>query len=263
VPLIDSHVHVFPDRLALAVRAALEERGELTAGPLVGDVSDGVRESGFDYGWALPYAHRPGVSASVNEWSASVAAGFPNLVAGATFHPGDNDFEELVTRALVQLRLRVVKLHCSVGQFSPADERLTPLWRCVSETGAPVVVHAGQWAQGVTEVEEMAMLGPVLKRWPDARIVVAHTGFPVTDAALALMETFDNLYGDLTPVWERPQTVPVAALEHFAGRLLFGSDAPNNPVPADELARRLREMKLSDRAADELFGEAAARLIPV
>jgi hypothetical protein len=259
---IDSHVHAFPDRLALAVRERLNERGTLRGSPLLPDIANRLRKQGFAGAWILPYAHRAGVAESINEWSAEHVTRYPSLVAGATFHPGDDDFARLVERGLRELGLRVVKLHCSVGQFSAADGRLAPLWETASEVGVPVVVHAGRISPGETAAEEVEQLRTVLRGYPRLRMVLAHTGFPASDRALALMGEHEKLYGDLTPVWDRPHSITAAQIARFPGRLLFGSDAPNNPVEPRDQARRFEEMGLPSRDLELLLGGVARGLIP-
>lgn len=259
---IDSHVHVFPDRLALAVRSKLSanQPGALTDGPLLADVAGSVQARGFDAAWALPYAHRPGIAESVNEWSAAEVAQYPWLVAGATFHPGDVGLPRLVEHAFVDLRLRVVKLHCSVGQFSPADARLTPLWEAAQHLRVPVVIHAGQRSGGATEEDEVDELIPVLAAYPQLLVILAHTGYPGTGRALELMERFDNLYADLTPVWLSEIPVTAAELERYPGRFLFGSDAPNSPLGALARRQHFDSLGLAPSLAYSLFGGAAEAL---
>jgi predicted TIM-barrel fold metal-dependent hydrolase len=262
---IDSHVHAFPDRLALAVRSHLGRSGTgtLTDGPLLDDVANSVRARGFDAAWVLPYAHRPGVAESVNEWSAAEISRYPWLIPGCTFHPGDEDLPGLVERALIDLRLRVVKLLCSVGQFSPADPRLEPLWQTASELRVPIVIHAGQRSGGATEPDEVEELIPVLAAHPGLRIVLAHSGYPAVDAALHLMDRFDNLYCDLTPVWLDHIPLTAGQFGRYPGRFLFGSDAPNSPLPAGEWARHLAELGLTEDELELLLGAAAAVLVPL
>lgn len=261
MPRIDAHVHAFPDRLATAVRERLNMNGMLSGSPLLPDLAASTRANGFDGAWVLPYAHRPGVAESINEWSAAEVPAFPGLVAGATFHPGDEDLPRLVHRALVELGLRVVKLHCSVGAFDPSDPRLERLWQTAAETGAPIVIHAGQVSPGDTDAAEIDALIPVLSNHPRTRMVLAHAGHPATPRAIELMDRFENLYADLTPVWDRPVVVDAATFRRFPGRFLFGSDAPNNPIPAEVQARKLHEFGLEPSELEMLLGGAAARLV--
>lgn len=217
--------------------------------------------AGFDRAWVLPYAHRAGVAAELNEWSASEVTRYPYLVAGATFHPEDENLPELVERALVELGLRVVKLHCSVGQFSPADSRLVPLWGTASAHGVPVVVHAGQRDGGSTAADELLELEPVLAAFPALKIVLAHAGNPSFLETTALMRRFGNLCADLTPVWDRPSMPPVRDLRELAGRFLFGSDAPNNPSSASQQVTALEALELDTGELELLLGRAAEALM--
>lgn len=257
---VDAHVHGFPDKLAERVRVALNGSGLLSGGVLVGDVAGRVEGAGFDAAWLLPYAHKAGVSEDVNEWSAAEVAKFSNLVPGATFHPDDADMERLVRRALVELRLRVVKLHCSVGNFSVDDARLEPLWRIAGEQGVPVTVHAGRESPGIAAAHEVKRLEPVLAAHPNLKLVLAHSGLPELETTVGLMRRYPNLYGDLTPVWQQPVPVTPELLTEFRGRFLFGSDAPNCPTPADDLASRFDEMSLPAEVRASVLGETADRL---
>ena len=261
MPRIDAHVHGFPDRLAERVRAALNTSGLLSGGVLIGDVSRRVAAAGFDAAWILPYAHRAGVAGEVNEWSAAEVAKYPNLVPGATFHPDDEDFEGLVYTALVELRLRVVKLHCSVGNFDAGDPRLEPLWRVAAAEGVPVTIHAGRESPGIAAAHEVERLASILEAHPALKLVLAHSGLPELETAVGLMRRFPNLYGDLTPVWQQPVPVTRELLEEFPGRFLFGSDAPNSPIPAEEQAARFDRMELSSVVRDLVMGRAALDLI--
>ena len=260
---IDAHVHAFPERLAHAVRNALNGMGGLTDSPLLADVARKAQDDGFDAAWVLPYAHRPGIAESLNVWSAAEVTRYPWLVAGATFHPGDEDLDRLVHSALVESKLRVVKLHCSVGRFSPSDPRLAPLWEVASELGVAVVVHAGQIGPGGTEASEIGELEPVLRAFPDLRLVVAHSGHPNPARTLELMERYANLYGDLTPVGLSPVELTATDFARFPGRVLFGSDAPNNPTSARAQAERWRDLVADDTTFASIIGGAAASLVRV
>jgi predicted TIM-barrel fold metal-dependent hydrolase len=260
MPRIDAHVHGFPDRLALAVRNHLNRDGRLRGGVFLPDVAGLVAADGFDAAWLLPYAHREGIAASINEWSAAEVRRFPGLIPGATFHPADENLDGLVQRALVDLALPVVKLHCSVGRYAADDTRLEPLWETAETFGVPVVIHAGQHSPGETAAAEIDAVVPVLRGHPRLRLVLAHAGHPNTHHALEVMAEFDNLYADVTPVWDHPVQVSARDLSTFAGRFLFGSDAPNNPAGPREQAARYQELRLDAGTLDLLMGGAASRL---
>ena len=94
----------------------------------------------------MPYAHRAGMSRSLNHWVANVQATFaPHAIGFGTFHPEDEALlPELVDEAFVRLRLRGAKLHPQVGRFGLDDPRLDPLYERAIEYGALLLIHAGR-----------------------------------------------------------------------------------------------------------------------
>ena len=123
-----------------------------------------------------------------------------------------------------------------------------------------MLVHAGQRSPGETNEDDLADIETLLEREPGVRVVLAHSGLPATEQAFELMERHANLYADLTPVWDRPVQVTPGDLERFEGRILFGSDAPNSPVPRKEQAARVDALGASASATAAALGGAAAAL---
>jgi predicted TIM-barrel fold metal-dependent hydrolase len=263
--LVDTHCHVMPDRLALAIRRYFDERmfwRMAYASVLKDDVVRAEREAGVDRFWALPYAHKAGVAGPLNEWMAAEVAPIPGAVAAATFHPDDADLPALVARAFGALGLRVAKLHCSVGRFDADDARLVPLWEAAEARGIPVVVHAGRHENGRTDAHELAPIDRVAMAHPRLRLVIAHAGLPHVDAALDLLERHPALHADLTSAHEWASLLPLARVEVLADRLLFGSDCPNTTSTITASVEGLRRRGLSAKALRAILGENALRLVP-
>ena len=203
--IVDCHVHLLPGRLGEAVRAFFEAHleGELAYPNDHGFVLDSLSAAGVVQAWHLPYAHKPAVAAGLNRASAELVARWSghavSLVGGAAVHPGDRSPADIVGAALDEHGLRVVKLHCSVGQFEVDDPRLDGMWEMVERRAVPVVVHAGHDASGETAGHELDPLHRVAARFPGAPIVIAHAGHPDTSAAVELVDRHENVYVDLTP----------------------------------------------------------------
>lgn len=263
--VVDSHVHLLPERLATRVRGFFEERGlvGVWAYPLDTDeVLEELRRDGVDEVWTLPYAHRPGVAAWLNEAIVELAArpGTLSVVAGATVHPGDDDPVGIVRTATDDLGARVLKLHCSVGGFDADDERLDPVWEHVAAAHVPVVVHVGHAGSGRTESDELAPVGRVATRHPGAVVVVAHSAYPATSAALDLVRRYPGVHLDLTPVLRDPVGLTRDDLVEHAGRILFGSDTPNVAIRAADGLAALRGLDLPPDALAAITGGNARRL---
>ena len=262
--VVDTHTHLLPGRLAERVREHFGPSARLLVYPLDhGVVRETLASEGVDEIWNLPYAHKPGVAAGLNESSQQIAnqAGPLNVVGGMTVHPADQDPAGIVRHAIEGFGLRVLKLHCSVGAFDADDRRLDSVWRLVAETRTPVVVHAGHAANGTTGADELLPLATVAERFPDATIVIAHCGYPAVDAALDLLERHEHLYADLTPVVSmRPQPSPTRMVA-LSERLLFGSDTPNVAVHVAEHLAALRSLPLSPSQIALITGGNARRLL--
>ncbi|MCA1581370.1 MAG: amidohydrolase family protein [Acidobacteria bacterium] len=261
--LIDSHVHLLPERLASKIRRFFEDRG--SARLLYPYAPQAARQAlvsaGIDRCWSLPYAHRAGVASPLNRWMQETFREDPFVVPGATVHP-DDDVSAVVREAAVELGLEVFKLHCSVGSFAPDDRRLDPLWKTVSGGGQPVIVHGGSAPGGTATAAEVEAIGRVAARWPVARIIVAHFGSPSERATLDLMAASPSVFADLTPVVADPVQVTGADIAGLERRILFGSDTPTVAVAIEDSLARVRSWRLSPADEAAVLGGNAARLVP-
>jgi predicted TIM-barrel fold metal-dependent hydrolase len=260
--IVDTHVHLLPERLAAAIRAFFEQHmpDAMLYPWQLAPARASIQAAGVERCWSLPYAHKPGMASALNRWMAETFGGDPLVEPGGTVHPGD-DVAAVVGEALDDLGLRLMKLHCSVGKFAPDDPRLDPLWKRVSEMGWPVVVHAGHAIDGRTDAAEIAPIGRVATRWPEARIIVAHCGAPAVTATIALMHEHRSLYADLTPVIDDVTPVDSRVLHGLAHRLLFGSDAPNTGVRIEDAIAHVRGFGLSEAHTDAILGGNARTLL--
>jgi uncharacterized protein len=263
-PIIDAHTHLFPERLAAAIRGFFVQYLSPDAfhySSVWKEARAVLEAAGVSRCWTLPYVRQPNGARSLNRWMAETFAGDGFVEPGATVHPGD-DVRAVVDEALDVLGLRLFKLHCSVGAFPLTDERLDPLWRRLSANGTPVVVHLGHSAAGNTEPGELDDLERVAHRWPEARIILAHCGAPAVEDALALLRRRPNLYADLTPVVFHLAPVQPGSLAGLEERILFGSDIPNVVVKVEDALAAIRELGLAPEHEALVLGGNANRLVP-
>ena len=264
---IDAHTHLFPARLATAIRSfflqQLPGAGDWDPFPYSTDVAtciDALRTAGVSQCWTLPYVRRPGAAAALNRWMAETFGDSDFVIPGATVHPGD-DVAAVTAEALGGLGLRIVKLHCSVGDFDADDPRLSPLYERVSREGQPVVVHVGHSVHGTTEVSELAPLVRAAKRFPDVRFVLAHLGAPAVREGLELLASHRSVHADLTPVVFEAAVISRASIRGLEDRLLFGSDMPTVMMSLEAQRAHWKALELAPEHAAQIFGLNARRLI--
>lgn len=264
---VDSHVHLLPDRLARRVRAFFEQHiTQVFAYPLDHAAVVAMHQAaGIDTIWSFPYAHKAGVARGMNLASAEIARKHSSeamtIIGGATVHPRDAEPAEVVREAVEGLGLRVLKLHCSVGDFAPDDPALAEVWEYVSRHRIPVVVHAGHAVSGHTAGAELDPLERVAQCHPDARIVIAHAAHPHGLRALDVVEQYPSVYADLTPVVSETVALPRERVERLAHKLLLGTDAPNTTLSARECIDHIKRWHLSTEAEAAILGANARRLM--
>src|SRR5699024_8119699 len=88
-----------------------------------------LRQLGVRVYGTLNYAHRPGMAAWLNDYSADFAARHPDAIHSATFYPEPGAADE-VARCLGR-GARLFKVHVQVGGFTPLDPLLEGAWAAV------------------------------------------------------------------------------------------------------------------------------------
>lgn len=263
---VDSHTHLLPDRLASAIRRFFAEHGAADFQyPLDHrTVLDRHLADGIDTVWNLPYAHKGGMARTLNasmiEVTESVADHHVDVIAGCTVHPDDTDpvtdFHDAIDAGA-----RLLKLHCSVGDYQPDDPRLAGVLDAAGVRGVPVVIHAGHSIEGFTAADELAPIGRTAEQHRATTIVLAHFGHDAFEEAVILLDAHPNLVADLTPVVSSPVPITAEVANRHADRILFGTDAPNTGYAAADLLGRLRSTGISDDTVDAICSTNARRLV--
>lgn len=237
-PIVDAHVHVFPQRVLESISEwfAREQSWSIPAPPLR-TVVDRIdrRTDGFVL---FPYAHEPDVSRSMNHVVAKWKSELDDVVALGTVHAGDDDPGAVVAE-LFERGLRGVKLHSPVQEFTVDDDRLDPVYEHLVSRDAPLVAHVSShpFYRGSPGLGP-APLRRVLERFPGLRVCVPHLGLFETRGFLDLAEQYDLYFdtsvalgpGTRDAVGVRSSDLPEDRLLDVADRAMFGTDYPIRPL---------------------------------
>lgn len=178
-----------------------------------------------------------------NEYVGLEVAKYPNLLFGASVNPYRRD-------ALARLAWScdhdavLVKWLPAIQTIDPADERIVPFYRKLTELRLPLLTHTGP-EHSFTRAEN-ALSDPARLRLPlslGVTVIAAHAGTGnlmfggerSVDRLGRLATEFPNLYADisaLTLVNRLPHLREVIARPEFKGRLLYGTDYPLSAMPA-------------------------------
>ncbi len=269
--LVDVHVHFLPDRVQAKVWQFFAEAARNYGRPwpvryaLPVDERLAILERlGVRAFPTLPYPHKPGMAAWLNDEAAAFAAAHPRVLRSATFFP-EPEAAQYVAEALDD-GARVFKVHVQVGGFDPRDPLLDPVWARLEDAGTPVVIHCGSGPRpgahtGPSPVAEL------LQRHPRLRLVIAHLGLPEYGDFIGLAERYDNVHLDTTMFatdfteqfapFDRADLPRLAALRD---KVLLGSDFPSIPYPYAAQLAALHRLELGEDWLRSVLWSNGARL---
>jgi len=270
-PVVDGHVHLFPDPVFEALWSWFELYGWPVRYPLKSPaVLDFLLSRGVEHVVGLHYAHKPGMARGLNRYMAALAVQEPRLTALATVLPGEEGAADVLREGFA-MGLAGVKLHCHVQCFAPDDPVMAELYEVCVEYDRPMVIHAGREPRSPAyRVDTHAVSGAdrvasVLEDHPRLKLCVPHLGADEFDEFARLMERHEGLWLDTTMMLAGyfPMEVPLAALRTDPSRVLYGSDFPNLPYAWDRELRALQDIRadwlegLVGGNARRLYGIAA------
>lgn len=269
-PIVDAHVHLFPER----VFDALWRWFETYAWPIRYKlyslaVVDFLLERGVDRVLALHYAHKPGMARALNAHVAEVCRQRPKVLGLATVLPGEEGAGRILEEAFA-LGLRGVKLHCHVQAFSPDSPAMHEVYSACIKADAPLIIHAGREpAIPAYKVDPYSLCSAdrierVLLDWPKLKLCVPHMGADELSSYERLLERYDNLWLDTTMAAAGlfPTEFPARLLFARPERILYGTDFPNLPYAWDRELARLCALGLPEEALAKVLGGTARALFP-
>lgn len=272
--LVDVHVHFLPERMQAKVWRYFADAETHYGAPWpvtyplpAGERLAVLERLGVRAFPTLPYPHRPGMAAWLNEWSAEFAGRDPRVLRSATFYP-EPEAAGYVAEAL-DGGARVFKVHVQVGGFDPRDRLLDAVWARLAEAGTPVVIHCGSGPLA-GEHTGPEPVGGLLDRFPDLTLVIAHLGMPEYAAFLDLAERFERVHLDTTmfatDFTERLMPFDPADRPRLAAlrnKVLLGSDFPTIPYPYAHQLAALHRLDLGEDWLRAVLWGNGARLFAV
>lgn len=270
-PVVDAHVHVFPDHYFLAVWDWFAQFGWPVRYRLFSDALIGfLMERGIRHIIALQYAHRPGVARELNAHMAKLVSRWERVTGLATVFPGEPEAEAVVREGFAG-GLKGVKLHAHVQCFEMDSGAMHAIYRLCAETGHPLVIHAGREPHSPAypcdpyKICSSRRVEKVLQSYPTLKLCVPHLGADEFDEYRRMLERYDNLWLDTTMVLADylPLKTPPVIESFRVDRLLYGTDFPNIPYAWDRELQRLMQRDLSDSGMTRLLGLNAAELFGI
>ena len=279
--IIDSHCHVYPEKIAARAVESTDQFYNTHAFGL-GTVADLLvvgGEAGCDGYVIQSVASTPHHVESINRFIATAiseaeAAGHHGKLTGlGTLHPDHPDLRGAV-EAIVAGGLHGVKLHPDMQKFHVDDRKAYPIYELCAEYGLPILMHMGDPRFDYSHPDRLYR---VLSDFPTLTVVAAHMGgWANWDYACDKLAGLSNVYVDTsssmaTPTKEYGIEPYVESLspEHTADlirkwgveKVLFGTDYPMWSQEADLEA--FFAMGLTEEENRMILSENARRVFSI
>jgi predicted TIM-barrel fold metal-dependent hydrolase len=199
-----------------------------------------------------------------NRWIASVVAASPVAEVLISIDPTVLPAQTISAHVaeLAAAGVLGVKLHPVAHGFMPAAPALHPMYELCADAGLVVLSHSG--GLGSARLRDFV---PVLRKFPDLRLVLAHMGGAAWAETAAFAAEFPQVVFDLSEVieWVGAPLAPSAAdLSRLirkigADRVMLGSDFPRyDPVRTADRVAGLPKIRNGQLAA--VLGGTAMRV---
>ena len=258
--VIDSHCHIYPEKIAAKAVAGTDRFYDTVAACLgtPADLLEVNAEAGIDHSIVQSVATTPKQVQSINEFIAAAVAAAPERLTGlGTLHPNSDCLREDVEH-LISLGLKGVKLHPDIQDFKVDDYRCLKIYELCEEFGLPILMHTGDKRYDNSNPNRLI---PILDIYDRLTIIGAHFGgWSIWEEASRVLCDKPNLYVDCSSSmpWISDEKTVEIIRRYGAERVLFGTDYPMWS-PVKELARFMT-LPLSDSEKRVILSENAVRL---
>jgi len=266
--IIDSHTHVYPDKIALKVvesaRTHLGEAVPFIGDFTVGDLKNVMKRAGIDAAITFCVAERAKIVKSANDFIIE-ATDNKTIFGFGTIHP---DMEDPVAevRRIREKGLKGIKFHALFQLTGAEDKRFSPVYEEMEKLDMIAYFHVGRdpgdpSSPALTTPERIS---DVRKHFPRLRIVAAHLG-----GFLELEDAARWIYGKdiyIDTCWSpnvqalNPRELVGIIRRHGADKVLFASDYPSTTDIAAQIAW-LKELPLEAEEQELIFEKNARRLL--
>ncbi|GJJ69749.1 uncharacterized protein EMPS_02097 [Entomortierella parvispora] len=262
-PIIDAHVHVFPQRLMDAVWMFFDNfywpvRYKKT---YIATRADFLIQQGVNHVVLLVYAHKNGIARDLNKFLANIVNDMNTrysqasvgssqnrrrVASGlATVMPGEPGASDILAEAFTTLGLSGIKMHSHVQAIAANHPSMDEVYETCVRFNKPCLIHAGKepnssaYKADAGKICDVSIVEDVLQRFPNLQLCVPHLGMNQHQEFFDLLDKYPNLYLDTTmtlAAFLQPMDVNKPLVEmlrtmliKYSDRIMYGTDWPNIP----------------------------------
>ena len=158
------------------------------------------------------------------------------LEGWASVNPGEPGALDELVRCVEDRGLRGLKVGPTYQHWDPQDPANWAVFEYCEQQNLPVIIHQGTTFPSTARLQyaNPLQLEPLVMRFTDLRLIIAHMGHPWEEDVVALIRKAPNVYADISALHFRPYRfwqAMVTAFEYgVTHKLLLGSDFPSATV---------------------------------
>lgn len=198
------------------------------------------------------------------------------VIPFGSVHVEDEGKKKIVDRCILKYGFFGFKLHPYVQGFSPADERLFTVYERLEELSKPINIHTGfdEYYPKIVAPITLAMMEGLIKRFSKLIFILPHMFYPRLEEAVYLLETYENVYIDVTNIASAIfldeqkginrdilRETFNNTLDRYCERIAFGSDNPCGMSDVDTIYEDFYSFKLTERVKREILFKTPCRII--
>jgi predicted TIM-barrel fold metal-dependent hydrolase len=260
--IIDSHCHVYPDKIAQKASDATATFYELPPS-LDGRISTLLEHggrAGIEHFIVQSVATTPKQVSSINNFIAQAVAESGGRFTGlGTLHPDSEDMKADVDE-IIALGLKGVKLHPDIQKVKLDDPRMHKMYE-LCEGRLPMLLHTGDCRYDNSNPNRLI---PILEKYPSLTVIGAHFGgWSIWEEATKQLYTYKNFLVDCSSSLYAisKEKAKELILAYGTDRVLFGTDYPLW-TPEEEI-ERFMSLDLTDEQREDILYNNTAKLFNI
>ncbi len=266
--IIDSHNHIWPEKVAQKAQDFLEQsfNHKMIALPVAENLLSYMDDAEISKSVISSVASRPDQVISINNWLFSIKQ--ERFIVFASMHPFFADFAGTAAFNDEMKRIRDnslgVKLQAEFQKFYVDDEKVFPLYEKLQKLDLPVIFHCGVELSSPGEVRSSPdRLLKVIEKFAGMKIIGAHMG-----GFLMWEEVFEklagkNIYFDTSDSIRvmKPELLNAFFEKHGFDKIIYGSDFPMQ-VPKEEVDF-IKSLEFSDENKLKILSGNLKKLLKI
>ncbi|MBR0303917.1 MAG: amidohydrolase family protein [Clostridia bacterium] len=229
MPIFDSHVHIYPDKIAAKAshNVGIFYGLDMDFNGTIDVLKDSCRKNGIERCLVHSVATTHDQVPKINDFiRSSVEASGGMFVGFCTLHPSMSAKEiEAEVDRVIAMGLHGVKLHPDCQKFAIDDPHAMEMYEII-DGRLPILFHTGDVRYDFSNAER---LRAAARRFPRQRMIGAHFGgYSDWDHAVKILAGIENVWYDESSSLDfiSPELAKEYIHIYGADRIFFGTDYP-------------------------------------